>query len=74
MHVTSPCREQRDSRSRTFAAVLMLALAGAGGLAQAAGFDEKLKAPMMKDAADLRTQIESFAPRYREILPPLPCR
>lgn len=67
MHVTSPCREQRDSRSRTFAAVLMLALAGTGGLAQAAGFDEKLKAPMMKDAADLRTQIESFAPRYREI-------
>ena len=67
MHVTSPCQDWRHLRRRSFAAVLMLALAGAGTVAHAAGFDENLKAPMMKDAADLRTQVESFAPRYREI-------
>jgi hypothetical protein len=45
----------------------MLALAGAGGLAHAAGFDEKLKAPMMKDAADLLTQAQGFSTQYRAI-------
>jgi hypothetical protein len=67
MHVSSPCQGPRQSMRRPFAAVLMLALAGAGGVAHAAGFDEKLKAPMMKDSADLRTQAQIFATRYRAI-------
>jgi hypothetical protein len=45
----------------------MLALAGIGGVAHAVEFDEKVKAPMMKSAADLKTQAQSFATRYREI-------
>jgi hypothetical protein len=45
----------------------MLALAGAGALAHAAGFDESLKAPMTKDTSDLRTQVQSYSTRYREV-------
>jgi hypothetical protein len=67
MHVTSPCRGRRPSKRRSFAAVLMLAVAGAGGLAHGAGFDEKVKAPMMTDGADLRMQAQSFATKYRAI-------
>src|SRR4051812_46240443 len=67
MHVTSPCQDRRHSRHRSLAAVLMLALAGTGGLAQAAGFDETLKAPMMKSVADLQTQVQSFAAKYRAL-------
>lgn len=67
MHVTSTRQRRHHARRGPFVAVLMLALVGTGGLAQAAGFDEKLKAPMMKDAADLKTQVQSFATQYREI-------
>lgn len=68
MHVTSPCPHgRRLSMRRPLAAVLMLALAGAGGLAHGAGFDETMKAPMMKSAVDLTSQIESFATRYRAV-------
>ena len=67
MHVTSPCQCRRRSMRQPFAAVLMLALAGAGGVADAAGFDQKLKAPMMKDAPDLKTQAQSLAAKYRAI-------
>jgi hypothetical protein len=45
----------------------MLALAGAGGLAHTAGFDEKLKAPMMKDAAIFKTEVQGFASKYRAV-------
>jgi len=45
----------------------MLALAGAGGVAHAAEFNEKLNAPMMKSVADLQTQVQSFATKYRAL-------
>jgi hypothetical protein len=59
MHVTRTCRPR--------AAVLMLALVGVGALAHAAGFDEKLKAPTMKSAAQTHAQAKEFGARYREI-------
>jgi hypothetical protein len=67
MHVTSSRQGRRHSKRRPFAAVLMLALAGAGGLAHAAGFDEKLKAPMMKSAAQTHAQAKEFGARFREV-------
>jgi hypothetical protein len=67
MHVTSPCQRRRHSRRRSLAAVLMLALAGAGGLAQAAGFDENLRAPMMKSVAQSHALAKEFGARYREV-------
>ncbi len=67
MPVTSNCQGWRRLKRPPLAAVLMLALAGFGGAAQAVEFDEKLKAPMMKSAADMRTQAKSFATKYREI-------
>lgn len=67
MHVTSPCQGRRHSRHRAFAAVLMLALAGACGLAHAAGFDQGLQAPMMKSSADFKTQAQSFATKFRAV-------
>jgi hypothetical protein len=67
MHVTSRCQGQRHSRRRSFAAMLMLALAGTGGLAQAAGFDEKLKEPMMTNAAQTHALAKEFGSKYREV-------
>jgi hypothetical protein len=52
---------------RPFAAVLMLALAGAGAVAHGAGFNEKLKAPMLKNAEDFTTQAQSFATKFRSV-------
>jgi hypothetical protein len=67
MHVTSTCHGRRHSMRRPLAAVLMLALAGAGGLAQAAEFDEKVKAPMMKSVAQTHVLAKEFGTRYREV-------
>lgn len=67
MHVTSSPHRRHQSMHRPIGAVLMLALAGAGGIAQAAGFDERLQAPMMKSAADLQTQVQTFATKYRAV-------
>jgi hypothetical protein len=67
MQVTSNCPGRRRLKRPPLAAVLMLALAGLGGAAQAVEFDEKLKVPMMKSAADTRTQAKSFAVKFREI-------
>jgi|KBSSwiStaDraftv2_1062776.scaffolds.fasta_scaffold239505_2 hypothetical protein len=67
MHVTSPCRGRRSSKRRSFAAVLMLAVAGTGGLAHGAGFDEKVKAPRMMSASQTYAQAKEFGARYREI-------
>jgi hypothetical protein len=67
MQVTSNCPGRRRLKRPPLAAVLMLALAGLGGAAQAVEFDEKLKVPMMKSAADLTTQAKSFATKYREV-------
>jgi hypothetical protein len=49
------------------AAVLMLTITGLGGLAHGAEFDEKLKAPMMKNAEDFQTQAQSFATKFRTV-------
>lgn len=64
MNVTTgrPPRHQRS-----LAALSMLALAGLAGVAHAAEFDEALKAPMMKSAADFRTQAQGLATRYGEV-------
>lgn len=43
---------------------LLLMLAGFAGGAQAVEFDEKLKAPLMKDPAALRSQAESYVARF----------
>ena len=43
---------------------LLLVLASFAGSAQAVEFDEKLKAPMVKDAAVLRTQAQSYAEKF----------
>src|SRR5262245_2311868 len=48
-------------------AMLLLALATLAAAAQAAGFDEKLKAPMMTNPVDFQPQAQSFAARYREL-------
>ena len=45
----------------------MFALTALGGVAHAAGFDEKLKAPMMKSSAQAFAQAKEFGTRYREI-------
>ncbi|HEU4591502.1 MAG TPA: hypothetical protein VFS13_11400 [Steroidobacteraceae bacterium] len=47
--------------------MLMFTLAGLGSLAHAAGFDERLQAPRMKDAVEFKSQAQSLAARYREI-------
>lgn len=43
---------------------LVLMLAGFAGGAQAVEFDEKLKAPLMKDPAALRSQAESYVAKF----------
>ena len=67
MQVTSSCQGRRRLKRPPLAAVLMLALAGFGGVAQAVEFDEKLKVPMMKSAGEFSTQAKSFATKCREI-------
>ncbi len=67
MQVSSKCPGRRRLKRPPLAAVLMLALAGFGGVAQAAEFDERLKAPMMKSAKEFSTQAKGFATKYREI-------
>ena len=68
MHVT---RTRSDRRHRhkypPLAAVLMLALAGVAGMANAAEFDANLKEPWMKSAAALKPEAKSFAAKYREV-------
>lgn len=67
MQVTRNCQGWGRLKRPPLAAVLMLALAGVGGIASAVEFDEKIKAPMMKNAVELKTQAQSFATKYREI-------
>ena len=49
------------------AATLMLTLATFTGLAQAVEFDEKIRAPMMKDAAELKAQAQDFSTRFAAV-------
>lgn len=67
MQVTSSCRGRSRLKRPSLAAVLMLALAGFGGLAYAVEFDEKVNSPAMKNAADFNIQAQGFAVKYREI-------
>jgi hypothetical protein len=67
MPVTSNCQGRRRLKRPPLAAVLTLALAGFGGMAQAVEFNEKLTAPAMKSATEFKTQAQAFATKYREI-------
>ena len=62
MHVES----HRHPHGRHCLQVLgfMLMLAAQAGIAQAVEFDEKAKAPLMKDAGTLRSQAQSFSARF----------
>jgi hypothetical protein len=53
-------------RSRLVAGFVLMCT-GLTGISQAVEFDEKLKAPMMKDAGALRGEAQSFAARYAEM-------
>lgn len=64
MHVESNCRGRQRRRA---AAGLMLMLAGFAGVAGAVDFDERVKAPLMKDAGTLRAQAQSFSARFAEL-------
>jgi hypothetical protein len=67
MHIPgNQCGRQMRPPRRPPAAVFMLALACLVGAAQAVEFDEKLKAPMMKDAAELRTHAQAYAMKFSE--------
>jgi len=59
MHVTS--------KRPSLAAALLIALTGIVGVTYAAGFDEKIRAPVMKTTADFKTQVQSFAKKYADI-------
>ena len=52
---------QRHRWRPAITSMLMLALAS---FSHAADFDEKLKAPMMKDAGELRSQAPGLQPRH----------
>jgi hypothetical protein len=68
MHVPSNCHGSQRHRWRLpLAMVLMFTIAAFTSSAQAADFDEKLKAPAMKDPAELRSQAQAFSARYREL-------
>ena len=62
MYVPSNCQDKRRHRWRP-AFAMMVALAFAHH-AQAAGFEEKLKAPMMKSQAALHSQAQAYAARF----------
>ncbi|MEJ0085795.1 MAG: hypothetical protein WDO72_08940 [Pseudomonadota bacterium] len=57
----------RHGRRLRVAAGFFLMLAGLAGSAQAVDFDEQVKAPMMKDAASLRSQAQAFSARFAEL-------
>ena len=47
--------------------MMMLMLAGFAGPAQAVEFDEKLKAPMARGGAELKTQAESYSATFARL-------
>jgi hypothetical protein len=53
-----------SKRRSPFAAAFAMLLANILGVAQAVEFDEKLKAPMVSDAAAFRTQAQAFKGRF----------
>src|SRR4051812_38299246 len=64
MHVES--NRRRIGRLRTSAG-LVLVLASLASVVLAAEFDEKLPAPLMKDAGALRSEAQSFSARFAEL-------
>src|SRR5215510_14838283 len=68
MHVTRSRMDWRwRKRRKSIAAVLMMAIAGFGGSANAVEFDASLKEPSMKSAADLQPAARTFIAKYREV-------
>lgn len=61
MHVTSNPVSRPPAGS--FAAAVIAMFASIVGVAQAAEFDEKLKAPQLRDATELRAQAQSYSER-----------
>jgi hypothetical protein len=53
--------------SNRLTAALVALLAGSACLAQAAGFDEKLKAPQMKSAPALKSSAEGYSARFARL-------
>jgi hypothetical protein len=65
MHVSSyPDGSQRILRRLARAAAVIAMFASVAGAAHAVEFDEKVKAPMVKDPAAFRSQAQSFSARY----------
>ena len=65
MYVPSNCHGRQRHRWRpAIAPMLMLVLAA---ITQAAEFDEKLKAPTMKDTAELRSQAQAYSARFARV-------
>jgi len=68
MQVPSNRRDCPRQRWRgSIVVVSMLAALALGGAAQAAGFDEKVKAPQVRTTGEFQSQVEPFAARYRAI-------
>jgi hypothetical protein len=67
MHVPNSHGRPRHRWRPPFAAMLMLTLATLTGMAQAVEFDEKVRAPMMKGAAEFKAQAQALAARYAAI-------
>ena len=61
MHV--PSNPVPRSARPPFAAAVIAMFAGVVGIAHAAEFDEKVKAPMFKDTAELRSRAQAFSDR-----------
>ena len=67
MHVTSyQCRRKRPRRGPV-AAGLLLWFASIAGVAQAVEFDEKLKAPMARGGAELKSMAESYSASFARL-------
>jgi hypothetical protein len=64
MYVPSNCQGRQRHRWRPALATLMVTLAGLISVAQAAEFDERLKAPMMKSQGELHLQAKAYAARF----------
>ena len=66
MHIPGNRRNPQRQRWRVPRLVMpVLALMSLGGTAQAAAFDEKVKAPMMRTVDEFQPQAEAFAAKYR---------
>lgn len=62
------CHGRQRQRWRPYiGAFLVLAVSTVASAAPAAAFDEKLKAPMMRDAGELSAQAQSYAVAFRTI-------